>query len=240
MQPPRILVAEDDRFAQHLMCQVVEAAGWEYVGAWDGEEAWRLFDADPEAFDAAIMDVRMPRLDGVSLCERIRAQSDVPIIITSALTQDAQVLAGIEAGADDYLTKPLNVDLLIAKVRRALERTRRIEPVEGTPLLVGELALDPGAQVVTKGGRPLRLTRIGYGILLFLLTNKDRIVSPARILRGVWGEGYETDVELLRAAMMRLRRVVEDDPGDPRYISTHVGLGYRLSDPETVTEPPRV
>jgi two-component system KDP operon response regulator KdpE len=236
VQPSRILVAEDDKFAQRLMRQVVEAAGWEYVGASDGDEAWRLFDADPEAFDAVITDVRMPRLDGVALCERIRAQSDVPIIITSALTHDAQVLAGIEAGADDYLTKPLNVDLLTAKVRRALERARGIEPVDETPLLVGEIVLDPAARVVTKGGRPLRLTRIGYGILLFLLTNKDRIVTPAQILREVWGEESEADVELLRAAMMRLRRVVEDDPGDPRYISTHVGLGYRMSDPETATD----
>lgn len=234
MPEPRILVAEDDPSASLLMRELLEQAGWTCVVASDGEEAWRRFEADPEGFDVVVTDVRMPGINGIELCERIRRVSDVPIIITSVLARDEQVMVGIEAGADDYVTKPLNLDIMRAKVRRALERGHALEPHSEAVLVAGELSLDPVARVVTRAGEPLHVTRIEYGILRFLLTNKGRIVTPAQILQEVWGEEYETEVQLLRSAMTRLRRVIADDPSEPRYITTHTGMGYQLSDPDAV------
>lgn len=232
MVMPRVLVAEDDPSSARLVVRGLEAEGWDCILEPDGRAAWERFRTDPHSFDIVITDVRMPGLTGIELCELIRRDSDVPIIITSALDEDEQMLAGIEAGADDYLTKPLNLELLRAKARRALERTSRLE--RPAVFTAGELTLDSAARVVSKGGHQLRLTRIEYGILLFLFSNRGRIVTPSEILQKVWGDEYETELGLLRSAMVRLRRVVEDDPANPQYITTHVGLGYQFTGP---TEP---
>jgi len=225
----RILVAEDDPFIRRFIAAVAEQAGWDVALTEDGGQAWDSFEAEPDAFDVVVTDVRMPVLSGLELAERIRAHSGVAIIVISALGSDEQIVAGLEAGADDYIAKPLSGPVLVAKIRGAL---RRADAVAGRPrgqVVVGEIALDHEARTVTKRGEPVALTRTELGILTYLVSNAGRIVAPAQILGHVWGEAYEDENEILRVAILRLRRKIEDDPSKPRYVLTHVGLGYSFA-----------
>jgi len=145
----RVLVAEDDQYAQRLVRSLIDRAGWEHAIADDGDEAWTLFSNDPEAYDLVLADIMMPRMDGIELCRRIRAESGVPILIISALSESDQMIAGIEAGADDYITKPISIDLVTAKMQRAMERGKSSDGAEPV-LTCGELTLDASAQTVTR------------------------------------------------------------------------------------------
>lgn len=225
----RILVAEDDPFIRRFIAAVVDDAGWDVTLTEDGEQAWRAFEAEPGAFDVVVTDVRMPIMSGLELAERIRRESGVAIIAISALGSDEQVVAGLEAGADDYVTKPLSGPVLVAKIRGALRRADAVEARPQGRVVVGEIALDFDARTVTKRGAPVALTRTELGILTYLISNAGRIVAPAQILGHVWGEAYEDENEILRVAILRLRRKIEDDPSKPRYVLTHVGLGYSFA-----------
>ena len=225
----RILVAEDDPFIRRFVAAVAAQAGWEVTLTEDGARAWAAFEADPDAFDVVVTDVRMPVMSGLELAERIRGESSVPIIAISALGSDEQVVAGLEAGADDYVTKPLSAPVLVAKIRGALRRSETAGARGQGRLEIGDLALELDARTLTKGGVPIPLTRTELGILAYLMPNAGRIVSPAQILGHVWGEAYEGENEILRVAILRLRRKIEDDPSKPRYIVTHVGLGYSFA-----------
>ena len=225
----RILVAEDDPFIRRFIAAVVDDAGWDVTLTEDGEQAWRAFEAEPGAFDVVVTDVRMPIMSGLELAERIRRESGVAIIAISALGSDEQVVAGLEAGADDYVTKPLSGPVLVAKIRGALRRADAVEARPQGRVVVGEIALDFDARTVTKRGAPVALTRTELGILTYLISNAGRIVAPAQILGHVWGEAYEDENEILRVAILRLRRKIEDDHSKPRYVLTHVGLGYSFA-----------
>jgi DNA-binding response OmpR family regulator len=225
----RILVAEDDPFIRRFIAAVAEQAGWELTLTQDGARAWTAFDADPEAFDMVITDVRMPGMSGLELAERIRQVSGMPIIAISAHGSDEQVVAGLEAGADDYITKPLSAPVLVAKIRGALRRADATPGRGQGRLEIGDLALEIDARTLTKAGVPVPLTRTELGVLAYLMPNAGRIVSPAQILGHVWGEAYEEENEILRVAILRLRRKIEDDPSKPRYVVTHVGLGYSFA-----------
>lgn len=171
----------------------------------------------------------MPVVSGLELAERIRRDSGITIIAISALGSDEQVVAGLEAGADDYITKPLSGPVLVAKIRGALRRADAVTARPQGQLVVGEIALDFDARTVTKRGEPVTLTRTELGVLTYLISNAGRIVAPAQILGHVWGEAYEEENEILRVAILRLRRKIEDDPSKPRYVLTHVGLGYSFA-----------
>lgn len=225
----RILVADDDAFGRRFLELTLRDAGFVVAAVADGEaalEAWR--DARP-AFDLVITDVRMPRMNGVELIRHIRAEDpDIAILAFSSLDKDDQVVAGLEAGADDYLTKPIGAPVLVAKVRTALRRSGAgAAAVTGT-LVVGDLELDPVASRLTRAGAPVPLTRTELALVEYLMRNAGRIVSPTQILASVWGEAYEEDNEVLRVAVRRVRRKLEPDPAQPRYLRTHVGLGYSI------------
>ncbi len=221
-----ILVAEDDPFIRRFVAAAVESAGWDCVLTSDGTEAWDAFRGADGAFDVVVTDVRMPGMSGLELSERIRAESTVAIIAISALGSDEQVVAGLEAGADDYVTKPLSAPVLVAKIRGALRRAEATSGRIQGRLEIGGLSLDLDAKTVTKYGAPVALTRTELGVLAYLMSNAGRIVSPDQILGTVWGEAYEGENEILRVAILRLRRKIEDDPSKPRFIVTHPGLGY--------------
>jgi DNA-binding response OmpR family regulator len=224
----RILVVDDDEFMQRYYRLLLGSAGWRVLRADDGATAWERFAGGQIPADVVITDVRMPGMSGIELCERIRGQSDVPLLVVSQLQGDAQVVAALEAGADDYIVKPINEAILLAKVRRALQRGSRESLGPGQVFACGGLRFDPGAQTLTKDGVPVRLTRTEYQLFEFLAANAGRIVSPSQILQRVWGDGYEGDLDILRAAIVRLRRKIEDDPAAPAYLVTHVGIGYGL------------
>ena len=225
----RILVAEDDAFIRQFVAAAAAQSGWDVTLTENGEEAWAAFEAEPDAFDVVVTDVRMPVMSGLELAERIRRVSTVAIIAISAHGSDEQIVAGLEAGADDYVTKPLSAPVLVAKIRGALRRADATAARADGRIEIGEIALDLDARTVTKGGRPVALTRTELGVLAYLMSNAGRIVSPVQILGQVWGEAYEEENEILRVAILRLRRKIEDDPSKPRYVVTHVGLGYSFA-----------
>ncbi len=220
----RILVAEDDPRSQRLIGLLIESEGWEHVPALDGEEAWRIYELDEHSIDVPLLDVRMPRMGGIELTRRIRAASDIPIIIVSALDRDEQLLAGFNAGADDYLVKPLNAKVLAAKIRRALRWGGEREQYA-----CGELLLDPDSLAVSRRGEPIVLTSLEFRLLQFLLANQGHIVSPDQIFRALWREDRGGTIGALRTAVLRLRRKIEDDSAASCRITTHVGLGYRIA-----------
>ncbi|MEI8333598.1 MAG: response regulator transcription factor [Chloroflexota bacterium] len=224
-----ILVAEDDPFIRRFIATVAEQAGWETTLTENGARAWAAFETDPDAFDVVVTDVRMPVVSGLELAERIRRVSSITIIAISAHGSDEQVVAGLEAGADDYITKPLSAPVLVAKIRGALRRADSTAVRGEGRLEIGDLVLDLDARTLTKAGVPVPLTRTELGVLAYLMPNAGRIVSPAQILGHVWGEAYEEENEILRVAILRLRRKIEDDPSKPRYVVTRVGIGYSFA-----------
>ena len=224
-----ILVAEDDPFIRRFIATVAEQAGWETTLTENGARAWAAFETDPDAFDVVVTDVRMPVVSGLELAERIRRVSSITIIAISAHGSDEQVVAGLEAGADDYITKPLSAPVLDAKIRGALRRADSTAVRGEGRLEIGDLVLDLDARTLTKAGVPVPLTRTELGVLAYLMPNAGRIVSPAQILGHVWGEAYEEENEILRVAILRLRRKIEDDPSKPRYVVTRVGIGYSFA-----------
>lgn len=225
----RILVAEDDPFARRFLELTLRDAGWTVTPAADGAEALERWRSAQPTFDVLITDVRMPGIDGVQLIRQVREDDqEVIVIAISADGRDERIVVGLDAGADDYLVKPIAAPVLLAKVRTALRRAG--PPGAGTGLLVsGVLQLDPDARRLTRDGTVIALTATELGVVEYLLRNAGRIVSPMQILGAVWGEAYEEDNELLRSAVRRIRRKLEPDPADPRFLKNHVGLGYSLS-----------
>jgi DNA-binding response OmpR family regulator len=227
----RILVVDDDAFSRRFLETTLEDAGWQVAAARDGEAGWDTWTAGRPPFDLVLCDVRMPRLNGYELIARIRdGDPAVPIIAVSSLGADEQVVLGLEAGADDYITKPVGAAVLQAKVRAALRRAEATLPDEPDGrVVVGELELDVGGGVVVRGGERIPLTRTELNLMVYLMRNAGRVISPTLILGTVWGEAYEEENEILRTAILRLRRKLERDPGTPRYLRTHAGLGYSLT-----------
>lgn len=225
----RILVVDDDPFGRRYLEATLADAGYATVAAADGLAAWEAFRTATLAFDVVVTDVRMPGLSGLELIGRIReGDHRVAVIAVSALGSDAQVVSGLEAGADDYLTKPVSAKILVAKIRIAL---RRAEPGLGgglEPLEAAGLTLDSEAQTVRRGDVLVTLTRTELAVVEYLMRNAGRIVSPAQILTSVWGEAYEFESDVLRTAIKRIRRKLGDDPRRPAVLRTHIGLGYSI------------
>lgn len=154
--------------------------------------------------------------------------SDVALIAISALDSEDEIVAGLDARADDYITKPLSSAVMSAKLRGALRRAERRLPHQSGRQSVGPFVLDPDARTVSKDGRLLSLTATEYGVMAYMMTNAGMILTPSQILGVVWGSGYEEEAQILRVALLRLRRKIEDDASNPRYLTTHIGLGYRF------------
>ena len=226
-----ILAADDDPQLLRLMMRNLQLEGYEVLGASDGQQALELVESTPP--DLVLLDVMMPKLDGFTVCYRVREFSSVPIIIVTARGQDQDKVRGLDLGADDYLTKPFSVDELLARVRAVLRRSQfsAREQAQGlrASTATGELTVDYSQHLVTLAGRELALTPTEYRILAYLAQNVGRVVTQDLLLEHVWGSEYLGESHMLQVNINRLRHKLEGDPTQPRYILTKVGIGYSLA-----------
>ncbi len=235
-----ILTADDDPQLLRLMSRNLQLEGYEVLVASDGQQA--LEQIEQKSPDLVLLDVMMPRMDGFSVCQRVREFSAVPIIIVTARGQDQDKVRGLDLGADDYLTKPFSIDELLARVRAVLRRAQFAakEKAQGrqTTLTTGELTIDFSQHLVTQAGKEIVLTPTEYRLLAYLAQNAGRILTQELLLEHVWGPEYLGEGHMLQVNVNRLRRKLEHDPSLPRYILTKLGVGYALASlPPTETVP---
>lgn len=226
-----ILTADDDPQLLRLMMRNLELEGYEVIPVSDGQQA--LQGIEQHMPDLVLLDVMMPKMDGFTVCQRVREFSAVPVIIVTARGQDQDKVRGLDLGADDYLTKPFSVDELLARVRAVLRRTQftakeHMQGLQATTT-VGDLSIDYSQHKVTLAGREITLTPIEYRVLAYLAQNPGRVVTQDLLLEHVWGAEYIGESHMLQVNVNRLRRKLEADPSHPRYILTKVGVGYFLA-----------
>ncbi|MEY4175871.1 MAG: hypothetical protein RI900_3036 [Actinomycetota bacterium] len=221
----RILSVEDDERIRTAVKLALEDEGWTVDEAGSGEEAIDLFhQAQP---DVVLIDIMLPGIDGFELCRTLRRHSDVPIVMVTARNDTHDVVAGLEAGADDYLTKPFAPKELSARIRALLRRIRPISPGHAR-LVFGDLEIVPDEGKVTRAGTELHLTKTEFRLLCELAQSPGRVFSRESLLDKVWGYDYFGDGRLVDVHVRRLRTKVEADPANPRHVVTVRGLGYRL------------
>ena len=221
----RILAVEDDERIRAAVKLALEDEGWTVDEAASGEEAVILFLRQPA--DVVLIDIMLPGIDGFELCRTIRRHSDVPIVMVTARSDTHDVVAGLEAGADDYLTKPFAPKELSARIRALLRRARPAHPAH-PKLVFGDLEIIPDVGKVLRDGIELGLTKTEFRLLCELAQNPGRVFSREQLLDDVWGYGYFGDGRLVDVHIRRLRTKVEKDPANPRHVVTVRGLGYRL------------
>lgn len=227
MSKEKVLVVDDDPSLSELLSYNLEAAGYEVLTARDGQDGLRKFYAErPELI---VLDVTMPRLNGYEVCQRVREMSDVPIIMLTAQGREEDVIRGLDMGADDYITKPFQLKVFLARVRSNL---RRSQMPPATPETVAYrddyLTIDINARRVTANGEVVKLTPTEYKLLALLVKNKGRTLEFRQILESVWGFEYIDDVDYLRVYSWHLRRKIEPDPKKPIYIVNELNTGYRF------------
>jgi two-component system, OmpR family, KDP operon response regulator KdpE len=223
----RVLVVDDERQILRAMRVILREAGFEVATAGTVEDALDALAVRPP--DAAILDLILPDGNGVDICRSIREWSEMPIIVLSAVGDEAEKVRALEAGADDYVTKPFGTEELIARLRAALRRAGRGAPHE--PVLRAEgLELDLAAHQVTVNGDVVHLTPTEYELLRVLMQNRGRLMTHRALLGEVWGPGYEDDTQVLRVHVANLRRKIEPAPSSPRHVLTDPGIGYRFGD----------
>jgi DNA-binding response OmpR family regulator len=221
----RILSVEDDERIRTAVKLALEDEGWSVEEADTGEEALNSFQRQPA--DVVLIDIMLPGIDGFDVCRAIRRNSDVPIVMVTARADTHDVVAGLEAGADDYLTKPFAPKELSARIRALLRRARSTDAT-ATHLRFGELEIIPDEGVVRRGGEEIHLTKTEFRLLVELASSPGRVFSREVLLERVWGYGYFGDGRLVDVHVRRLRTKVEADPANPRHVVTVRGLGYKL------------
>jgi DNA-binding response OmpR family regulator len=223
----RILVVEDDERVRASVRLALEDEGYEVIETATAEEALASFEKRSLPH-LVLMDLMLPGMDGFECCRAIRRVSTVPIIMVTARTDTHDVVAGLEAGADDYVTKPFVAKELGARIRALLRRARALPGQSTQPITVGDLELEPEAGVVRRGGHEIHLTRTEFLLLCELAGSPGRVFSREQLLERVWGYDYFGDNRLVDVHIRRLRTKVEPDPTNPSHVLTVRGLGYKL------------
>lgn len=220
----RVLVVDDEQAIRRFLQAALDAHGYAVFEAAGGEDAIRAVIANRP--DVVILDLGLPDIEGTEVTRRLREWSTIPIIILSVREQEADKIAALDAGADDYLTKPFGIGELMARMRVVL---RRAAETEISPAFqIGDLAVDLARRRVTVKGEEISLTPTEYDLLRVLVQQAGKVLIHRQLLRQVWGMGYESGLHLLRVNISNLRRKLEPDPARPRYILTEPGVGYRL------------
>ncbi len=228
MRQGRVLVVDDDpRVAKYLQ-SAFRGTGFETLSAADGVEA--LNTIEKEMPDIVILDIRMPKLDGLQVCRRLREWSQVPIIMLSGTTEGEEKIKCFEAGADDYICKPFDLKELMARVAAVLRRSKAAGAPPSLPVLTaGEICIDFAARRITSRGIETKLTPTEYSLLHELAANVGKVLDHTHLLKKVWGAEYFGETEYLRVFVNRLRAKLEPDPSKPRYIITIPGMGYMFN-----------
>lgn len=227
MDKKHILVVDDDPAILKLLCTNLKTRGYSVSSAADGEDAIRIVEG--EVVDLIILDIMMPRLDGVEVCRRVRGWSEVPIIVLSARGDENDKVRCLELGADDYLTKPFGIAELMARVKTALRRSNGFSTsASQASFHSGELEINFAMRHVAVGDREVNLTPTEFNVLQYLALNSDKVLTHSMILQSVWGGEYSSEREYLRVFIRRLRKKIEPNPREPRYLKTLPGVGYYL------------
>ncbi|HLZ61579.1 MAG TPA: response regulator transcription factor [Ktedonosporobacter sp.] len=227
MKTKRILLAEDEQALRDFVSRNLRARGFDVLEASNGLEALALWEReDPHLL---ILDIMMPRMDGLEVCRRVRDSSAVPIIVLTALDAESDKVSALDLGADDYLTKPFGVEELLARVRAVLRRTQgETVPLTSGIKHFGDLEIDLAGHIVRQRGVQVRLSPTEFTLLKQLVTNAGKMLTHRQLLQSVWGPEYGGESEYLRVYINRLRQKLEPDPANPRYIVTEPGVGYRF------------
>lgn len=229
MNKPTILVVEDDGPVRNLMITTLKTHNYKYLTATQGSEA--IMVASSHNPDVVFLDLGLPDMDGVDVIRQIRSWSNMPIIVISARSEDEDKITALDAGADDYLTKPFSVDELLARLRVTVRRLALMNNDGNTDSSLytnGALKIDYAAGCAYLNDEELRLTPIEYKLLCLLARNTGKVLTHTYITQNIWGQSWDNDIASLRVFMVTLRKKLESAPNTPQYIQTHIGIGYRM------------
>ena len=229
MNKPLILVVEDDPSVRNLITTTLKTNDYRFLVAANGEGA--ILEASSHNPDIVLLDLGLPDMDGVQVIRNIRSWSNMPIIVISARSEDSDKIEALDAGADDYLTKPFSVEELLARLR-VTQRRLAIMPAklmsDKSVFENGKLRIDYAGGCAYLDGQELHLTPIEYKLLCLMSRNVGKVLTHTYITQNIWGRSWDNDVASLRVFMATLRKKLEVDPDSPQYIQTHIGVGYRM------------
>ena len=225
----RILLVDDEPLILKGLKYTLEQEGYETDSAMDGEEALAKFFTQP--YDMILLDVMLPKLDGISVCQRIREHSNVPIIMLTAKGEDMDKILGLEYGADDYMTKPFNILEVKARIKTILRRAGALQPVEEKKIIrVRDMEVNLVKRTVTLGGKDVRLTAKEFDLLQLFINNRGKVFSREQMLETVWKYDYTGDARTVDVHIRRLREKIERNTSQPEFIFTKWGVGYYFTD----------
>lgn len=226
MDNQKIVIVEDEKAISDIIKYNVEKEGYAAYTAYDGEEGLSLIEkVDP---DLILLDIMMPKMDGLEVCRKVRKTRNTPIIMLTARAEEIDKVVGLEIGADDYVTKPFGVRELMARIKANLRRVENGQAIEEDENLIneGDLKIDIGKFEVQKRGEVIELTHLEFGLLKFLSSQKGQVFSRETLLSKVWGYEYYGDIRTIDVTVRRLREKIEDDPSKAEYVLTKRGVGY--------------
>ena len=229
MNNPVVLVVEDDAPVRNLIVTTLKTHDYRYLTAKNGSEA--IMMASSHNPDVLFLDLGLPDMDGINVIRQVRSWSTMPIIVISARSDDTDKIEALDAGADDYLTKPFSVEELLARLRVTIRRLSMMnseKSAESSIYTNGKLTIDYSAGVAVLDGEELKLTSMEYKLLCLLARNTGKVLTHTYITQNIWGRNWDNDVASLRVFMTTLRKKIEPNPDSPKYIQTHIGIGYRM------------
>lgn len=229
MNKSLILVVEDDNSVKNLITTSLKAHDYRYLTAQNG--ASTILEASSHNPDIVLLDLGLPDMDGIDVIKKIRTWSNLPIIVVSARSEDSDKIEALDAGADDYLTKPFSIEELLARLRvtqRRLSMMQKEASAETSVFTNGKLRVDYAAGCAYLGDEELHLTPIEYKLLCLLSRNVGKVLTHTFIMQSIWGSSWDNNIATLRVFMATLRKKIEKNPDSPQYIQTHIGVGYRM------------
>jgi two-component system KDP operon response regulator KdpE len=233
--PIRVLLVDDEAAIRRALRTPLNELGFETVEVSRGEEALLLMRS--ENFQVVLLDIQMPGIGGMKTLARMRALAPrLPILMLTVRDSEEQKVEALECGADDYITKPFSIRECIARIRSAVRRAETPERPEDAPLQIGEIEMLPAQRLVSKSGRLIHLTKKEFAILQYLMLHAGRAVTYGKLLSSVWGVDYRNEVDYLRTFVRQLRKKIEDDPSNPKYLLTDAYVGYRFAEFPSATE----